>query len=459
MQLDRSFDEIMAYIIFPILLLGAFRLASRQDLTCPSLTDDSNLNIIYNTTYSVPKVSTNVLETNSYKLKGFDCYKIIMKTTCEANLLSKNRINYEKVVISVDEKECKLGSSLELIEYPIPHCEWNMFSSSINVKTLEFIHYKEKSYYVNPQTGFLVGQMELFNYCDDKYCVYKRNQGIWIKDKNDNTYDCSKHNVNTMYVADMLIGKVGDRRVIKVSNRTIYEEDVCTISRCGVKLMYLSDFEIYKLPTGIDFKKCKEGHVTMIKNNQLIKQLQSEIECVSYVEDMISSKTINYEQLRKLHPTNIGVHKVYRLNSNQKLEVSMAYYTRIDDIEIINKENHWITCGKKYKCSYNGAIHLGELILNGTFSVDDYTRYIDEKPEPIVINLDYEPAIKDMTLTTQQYSESSTFNLISKYWMWTGELLLIVISVCCLLTCIIRSCKSKGSHINLISGRRVNDIY
>ncbi|YP_010229224.1 glycoprotein [Almendravirus chico] len=445
----------MSYYIFPVILLSAFRPAGLEDVTCPSLNHDHKVDMSEYREYDWGMVDNSILNNDLYSVSGYDCHYVKLTTSCQANLLSKNVITYTKKIINAPIDQCQSLKEDKLAEYPLPQCEWNMFGSSITENSMQYMVTKERTYRLNPVTGNIVNEHIIFDSCSELHCVYKNSKGYFVKKPRSSKIDCSNHNIITVSNMKAATGKVNNHPAIQVMNRTMMIDDVCMIDRCGVKLVYLSDFQIFKVPHELKFKNCEEDHVQIKPEIALFTDLRDSIDCSILVERLLVRKEVKYADIKALHPTSIGINNVYRYK-NGTLEVALAYYSRIDKVELMKHSNRWIDCGPKANCSYNGWIEPKERLDSKMLDVKDYEEFVSTIASTITTKLagSFDQMVEEEI--SKKVIDSTITGFIQRNWIWAGEIISIIIICVIVFKFIIKSIKKKEDKILYLPSTRSN---
>lgn len=445
----------MSYYIFPVILLSAFRPAGLEDVICPSLNHDHKIDMSEHREYDWGMVDNSILNNDLYSISGYDCYYVKLVTSCQANLFSKNVITYTKKIINAPLDQCQNIKEDKLAEYPLPQCEWNMFGSSKTENDIQYVVTKERMYRLNPITGNIVNEHIIFESCSNTHCIYKNSKGYFVKKLKDPKVDCANHNVVTISNVKAATGNVNKHPAIQVMNRTVMIDDICMIDRCGVKLVYLSDFQIFKVPHDLKFKNCEEDHIQVKPETALFTDIRESIDCSIFVEKLLFKSEFKYTDIKPLHPTNIGVNNVYR-HKNGTLEVALAYYSRIDKTELMKHSNRWIDCGPKANCSYNGWIEPKERLDSTMLDIGEYEEFVSKIATTIITKLAGESSDLIEEEVSRKITESTINSFIQRNWIWAGEIVSLLIICLIIIKFILKLIKKDNNKMLYVPSSRSN---
>ncbi|YP_010229211.1 glycoprotein [Almendravirus cootbay] len=429
------------HVILPVVLLTSFKLINFHELICPPDNvidhDLEGLNMLHE--YKTKEYVLKEGALDVFSLSGYDCTKVRMKTGCKFHFFAKNDIINEMEMIPIDNRTCQ-NLSNKVLKYPEPECISGIFNNDYHYVSREESLSQSRTYLFNPTTNEVINYHDIFESKVDNVYKYKNNRGYWIAQNNEKKMECDHYEEHGSSDLKIKIYEKEKDKFISVNGKIYSVDNVCKINFCGLSLATTKDRIFFKLPPKVDIKTCIDEVSTPSKSD-MVKVDNFYKECEENRMELISAKRFNYQQLMKFMPQTMGIHHVYRINSNKTLEMAIGRYGMVN-LDTLNGTEHWIECGLETKCTYNGImrpltnktsieidfnqlIKHHEEIKNGIYVYDNvYNQYYDE--------------------TTTIYKTQNTL-LTGLYMMlpWIAESVIILLIVFILIKRLVKRRKNK----------------
>lgn len=446
----------MHYFILPALFLSTWNNCTLNDVTCPSNRNEITGKMLNSGTIKLTQYSTNLLSGINNQITGTDCVKLQLKTTCISRIFTANTMTYEKLSKTPQLAECENLNQEININYPQPSCIWHPFNDNPNTVAIETISVKRSAHEIDMYTGLIKHKFQKFIKCDQKVCYYHGNKGIFIKDIQDNregTDICGVAHYKLGEEIDAVILENGSGKMLRIKDKFIDSRDICNLVRCGQHFLYVKDHTLYQVQGQQNlFDNCKTNELTVEDNDSIVDKINHQTDCENVLYKLHNKGEISYRDLKILNPDTIGVHKVYNITSDKKLQCNIAYYTRVTlhDIKSGSYKEEWNNCGNLTKCSINGRTAFNSDTTDTHFILRNYEAFDDERTNDVIVS--YKDTI-NITLAYESntvHTQSTGIQLFNKLWIWIGEVVLLIILLIIILRCIVN---------NITKNKRIDGVY
>ncbi|YP_010229218.1 glycoprotein [Almendravirus balsa] len=432
----------MFFTILPTLLLGNWTLVNITDITCPHYKDYTIHPEAINHKLSLYEVTDEDYNEYNNVLFGRDCSKLTLSTKCKAHLMASNEIEYEEIYESPDITDCNSLKMDNMIKYPESNCRWNLFDNGYISNNETTIKINDKSFLLDVHTGLIVNQDKIFNHCDEHMCEYKNNRGFWLRSKDINTEkELCTHLKNTTHLnkQEGYLSVYQNNKFLYIENNPVHYDDMCTIKRCNNLILTIKNFKKYVIKSSGLFQECKTDNIHYLNKEESFNEVEDHILCANKLVKVIKEKKLNYYDLKYFHPTRIGLHNIYRLNEDKKLEKNIAYYSKVDsDKDEVKVKS--VACGTKVNCLYNGKHKINS---EKEFNVDikEYKIYKDEVEKGFIIEDSMYIPYEKTEIEFERNAITFDFDEIYKFGMG----LLIIALILLILVCVVTKCKSRNN--------------
>lgn len=429
-----------------------------NDITCPTTTSEKVGKFLTMKEQSLQQYSNSLLKSTHPKIEGIDCYKVELSTTCISRLFTSNTIMYKKDIKTIDMASCEgIGTTTDL-SYPSPVCQWHPFNDNPHTVSVSQVYSEKREYDLDLYTGRIKNENRLFEYCNKNSCVYRGKQGIFIKQiKKNKRGDEDVCNLSDHSLSREIKGKIvenGERMMMEIQGKEIDMTDICLFSRCGLNFIYIKDHTIYKVNESSNFPTCKEEELSVEDEVTFNLKLDQSTECENTLHKLHYKKMVTYKDLKSLTPSTIGVHKIYNLTTDNKLDCNLAYYSKFsyDDLKKGKYEEKWHGCGNYTLCSANGKVSQDMIKHNLSEALEFYNLYEDEIATSVIVDYRSMSNVNIKSESKITHTDSVLLDFFKINWVWIGEIALIILVTYLVLKKLL-SCKTYSSKDKVIKLR------